>query len=236
MQRTVREAKEQAYGCNCGEMEGEHDHDQETGQPVAKPTRMSTMEKTAQEGIQYLKDQRKDTLLEVQGLAPRGNRNKADAGSDSEEDDEDNDDEDDDTTEHTGGVGEEDDDDDEPLTGENGHDDDSNSGGPGKMAKQRTMLATAKEGHDLLENYMGGKPDANARTRAQQKTHEQDEDEDEDSGPDAKKPRRTHTMQETAQEAQQLLADPHSIGGTRSETAAVKKAGEEASPKRQRKQ
>ena len=38
-------------------IEGEHDHDQVTGQPVAKPSRQTTMEKTAQEGIQFLKGQ-----------------------------------------------------------------------------------------------------------------------------------------------------------------------------------
>jgi len=220
MQRTAREAKEYNYACNCGEVEGEHDHDQETGQPVVKAGRQSTMEKTAQEGIQFLKDQRKDTLLEVQGLVAPRTRGQADAGSDEDEEGEDNEDDDDDTTEPTGGAGE-DDDDDEPLTGEN---DDSNSGGVARMAKQRTMQATAKEGKDLLENYMGGKPDPNVRTRGQQKAVEREEDSDEgdDDEPDAKRPRRTHTMLETAQEAQQLISEPHSMGGTRSETAAVK--------------
>jgi len=241
MQRTVREAKECSYGCNCGEIEGEHDHDQVTGQPVMKPVRQTTMEKTAQEGIRFLKDQRKDTLLEVQGLIPLRNKGgHATAGSDEEgnstphedvEDDEEDDEED--TTEPTGG-----DDDDDDLNGQ----DDSNSGEAAKMSKQRTMLATMKEGQDLLDNYMGGKLDPNARTRTQQhessKAQQKDDDEEEDEdGPDAKRPRRTHTMLETTQEAQHVVADPHSMGGTRSETAAVKKAEQHASPSgRQKKQ
>jgi len=94
------------------------------------------------------------------------------------------------------------------------------------------MAATAAEGDILLE-YMGGKPDPEARTRAQQKELDEVDDDDLPDEPEAKKPRRTQTMQATAEEAKDIIDDSTTIGGTRSETAAVKKAeGEVISPKR----
>lgn len=50
----------------------------------------------------------------------------------------------------------------------------------------------------MLLEYMGGKPDAEARTRGQQKELDEDAEDDLSDEPEAKKPRRTITMQATA--------------------------------------
>lgn len=50
----------------------------------------------------------------------------------------------------------------------------------------------------MLE-YMGGKPDPEARTRAQQKELEEAADDDLPDEPEAKKPRRTTTIQATTE-------------------------------------
>ncbi|XP_066028647.1 cilia- and flagella-associated protein 251-like [Pocillopora verrucosa] len=86
------------------------------------------------------------------------------------------------------------------------------------LKKDSTMVVTAKEGEEFLEEH--GKVHEDAKTRAQQKELEENE---EDA---ASKLKRTSTMAATAQEGSDLLGDEER-GKTRSETAAMKETDEE---------
>ncbi|CAH3035679.1 unnamed protein product [Pocillopora meandrina] len=86
------------------------------------------------------------------------------------------------------------------------------------LKKDSTMVVTAKEGEQFLEEH--GKVHEDAKTRAQQKELEENE---EDA---ASKLKRTSTMAATAQEGSDLLGDEER-GKTRSETAAMKETDEE---------
>lgn len=89
----------------------------------------------------------------------------------------------------------------------------------GKLERDNTMVATAKEGEAFLEAK--GKVDEDAKTRAQQKEIEEITAEEEKG--DLK---RTTTMAETAKEGKELL-DGEELGKTRSQTKNEKN-GEES--------
>lgn len=85
------------------------------------------------------------------------------------------------------------------------------------LKKDSTMVVTAKEGEQFLEEH--GKVHEDVKTRAQQKELEESEDDA------ASKLKRTSTMAATAQEGSDLLGDEER-GKTRSVTAAMKETDE----------
>ncbi|XP_050413586.1 uncharacterized protein LOC126828048 [Patella vulgata] len=141
-------------------------------------TRDGTMQVTAKEGIDLLKKEGCNRLLAAQGLI-------SDVGN-------------------------------------------SSSDKPG-LPRDGTMAVTAKEGEAVLDS-LGGKPDADAATRGQQKKIEAIQKETKEDPP-AKKPKlaKDGTMVATAKEGKALVGG-EKLGDTRQET---KRKSDKPQPKRE---